>query len=98
MPSVFEGMSNAILEAMAARRAIIASDIPENRELIENKKSGVLIPFKNPQLLGKTILELIEDHYQRIMYADAAFAKVASEFSMKKSIEKLDQALAVIFK
>jgi glycosyltransferase involved in cell wall biosynthesis len=59
LPSLFEGMSVAIMEAMASGLPVIASDIPENRVLINNRVSGVLVPANNPPVLATTLTELI---------------------------------------
>lgn len=44
LPSRREGLSNALLEAMAAGLPCIANDIPPNREVLEDGKAGVLVP------------------------------------------------------
>ncbi len=49
-----------IIESMAYGKSVIASDIPVVREIIENKKTGFLIPPDRPELLGRKIRELIE--------------------------------------
>lgn len=53
-----EGRSNAILEAMAAARLILCSDIPANRELIENSR-GILFPCGDVFALATLLLNLL---------------------------------------
>src|SRR6202035_2478009 len=43
LASEFEGMSNSIMEAMAAGVPVVASDIPPNRELVVNGETGYLV-------------------------------------------------------
>jgi len=93
MPSIYEGMSNAILETMAAKRAVIASDLPENQELIENKKEGLLIPSKNSEALAKTIIQLSQDKYLREELSNNAYQKVNENFSLEKVVAQLDTFL-----
>lgn len=50
-----EGMSNAVLEAMAMERAVVATDVGGTGEVVRHGQSGVLIPPKDPALLAKTI-------------------------------------------
>ena len=56
-----EGMSNAIMEAMASGLPVISTDISENRILIKNGYSGILIPSKDVNSLIRAIYLLIND-------------------------------------
>lgn len=44
LPSAFEGLPNAILEAMAAGLPVVATDIPGNRDLVRHGQTGFLVP------------------------------------------------------
>lgn len=59
-PVEYEGLSNALLEAMASGLGIIASDIGANRELIQHEKTGLLVPI-NPSSFADAIIALIEN-------------------------------------
>ncbi len=61
LPTLFEGQSNAILEAMAAGVPIITTDIPENRACIEHETTGLLVPAENVSRLSEAIKQLITD-------------------------------------
>lgn len=59
LPTEGEGMSNAIMEAMAAGLPIITTDIPENKDLIKENQTGIFFPVANSKvLLEKTTLLL----------------------------------------
>jgi glycosyltransferase involved in cell wall biosynthesis len=58
LTSKSEGCSNSVLEYMAAGRPIIASDIPANRELIDNEKNGLLFPAEDHLALAHAIIRL----------------------------------------
>ena len=60
-PSLQEAISSTILEAMACKTAVIASDVGGNRELITNHKNGILLEPKNTELFIKSINELFEN-------------------------------------
>jgi glycosyltransferase involved in cell wall biosynthesis len=64
-PSLQEAISSTILEAMACKTAIIASDVGGNRELITNHKNGILLEPKNTKLFIKSINELFENSEKR---------------------------------
>lgn len=61
LPSRAEGLSNGLLEYMAAGRPCIATDVGGNGELIKNGKNGLLVPSENPQALADAIIELLEN-------------------------------------
>ncbi len=60
LPSLFEGMCTAIMEAMSSGLPVIASDIEENRVLIPNAGIGRLVPIRDPETLARIISELAQ--------------------------------------
>ena len=58
LPSLSEGSPFSLIEAMACGRAIIASDIPAIREIVENGKEALLFDPRNPQQLKNLISTL----------------------------------------
>ncbi len=88
MPSLSEGMSNAILEYMAAGKPVIATDVGGNSELVENNKTGLLIEKENVAQLKDAILFLINHPKKRIEMGKAGYLKTLREFSMQKMISK----------
>jgi len=61
LPTLFEGMSNAIMEAMASSIPVITTDIPENRELIVNNYNGYLVRSQDALILKQQLLYLISN-------------------------------------
>lgn len=55
LPSLWEGLPNVAIEAMACGRVVIASDIADNKQLIEDKYSGYLFSNDNHKALSETI-------------------------------------------
>ncbi|MBI4615743.1 MAG: glycosyltransferase family 4 protein [Planctomycetes bacterium] len=60
-PSRFEGLSNVLLEAMAAGLPVIASDVPGNREAVEDGETGCLRPIDRPAGFVEAMHRLLED-------------------------------------
>lgn len=59
LPSLTEGMSNAVMEAMAAGKPIVATDVGGNRELLQGR--GVLVPPANAQALADGLTCVLSD-------------------------------------
>jgi glycosyltransferase involved in cell wall biosynthesis len=59
--SRFEGLSNAVMEYMAAGRAIVATAVGGNVELIDEGRTGLLVPSNDPQALADNILRLLDE-------------------------------------
>jgi glycosyltransferase involved in cell wall biosynthesis len=61
LPSLKEGLPLSLLEAMSCGAKVVASDIPGVNEVVENGYNGILVPSKNPELLAKSILDILEN-------------------------------------
>jgi glycosyltransferase involved in cell wall biosynthesis len=88
LPSHEEGMSMALLEAMAAGLPCVASDIPGNRRLIQHDEHGFLAPPSCPQALAAAILELLSHPQRCRRYAQSARQRVAQEFSVERCVQQ----------
>jgi glycosyltransferase involved in cell wall biosynthesis len=60
-PSRTEGLPNALLEAMAAGRPIITTDVPGCRDLIRHEANGLLTPFGDTKALANAIARMLFD-------------------------------------
>lgn len=60
-PSRTEGLPNALLEAMAAGCAIVTTDVPGCRDLIEHRRNGLRVPYGDTPALAGAILQLLSD-------------------------------------
>jgi glycosyltransferase involved in cell wall biosynthesis len=87
-PTFFEGMSNALMEAMASGLPIIATDIPENRELIASGITGLLVPLRNTSALYAAMTELSLDRRQREILGENAKKEAGEKFSLPVVVEE----------
>lgn len=61
LPSYREGLSLSLLEAAMMQKTIIATDVDGNPEVVEDKKSGLLVPPKDPVTLASAMQKLLDD-------------------------------------
>jgi glycosyltransferase involved in cell wall biosynthesis len=73
-PSLTEGMPLGILDAMASRVCVIASDIDGNRDLVTHGQNGILFPVDDPARLADAIRDLLANPARRAELARAGYA------------------------
>jgi glycosyltransferase involved in cell wall biosynthesis len=84
MPSVNEGLGVAALEAMATALPVVASDVGGLRELVEDDRSGLIVPPAHPGGIAAAIARLAESSELRSRIGAAARARVVENYSMEK--------------
>lgn len=82
MPSLSEGISNTVLEAMASGLPVIATDVGGNPELVADGHSGLLVPAANPAALGAAMTALFRAPGQAAAMGQAGRARVLQGFSL----------------
>jgi glycosyltransferase involved in cell wall biosynthesis len=73
LPSLYEGLPYTLLEAMAAGRAVVATEVVGNRDLVQHGKTGMLVPARQARALGSTFLHLLSAADERERLGEAAF-------------------------
>ncbi|MEN6439056.1 MAG: glycosyltransferase [Syntrophobacter sp.] len=94
LPTLFEGMSNALIEAMAAGKAIVTSDIAETREIIEDQKTGILVPTRNAELIKAAIVRLLTGDGLSKTLGFNARQRAISDFSLDNTVSRMCSFLA----
>lgn len=87
LPSLYEGLPLAILEAMAAGKPVIASDINGTDEIINDGKTGILVPPADPNAIAEAIRRVLSDPSLARNLAASGKERAYSEFSSKKMVE-----------
>jgi len=83
LPSRHEGMSNALLEAMASGRACLASDIPPNAKVIQPGVNGLLFKTQSPGDLADKLVLMLKDEALRKQLGARALQTVLERFSIE---------------
>lgn len=84
LPSLWEGLSIALLEAMAMQKAIIATPTDGTCELIHNGENGLVVPFNDAQALADAIISLANSPQACLQYGQAARSLVESRFNARR--------------
>ncbi len=98
LPSLWEGMPNALLEAMAAGKPVIATDTGGSKDLIDSNINGVLVEPANSEALAEAILKLLGDPAQRQRLGESAREKVKERFPIDKMVFKTEQIYTKLIK
>jgi sugar transferase (PEP-CTERM/EpsH1 system associated) len=96
LSSLHEGSSLTLLEAMAAGRAVVATAVGGNPELVLDGVTGLLVPARSPEALADAIVTLLRDPALRASMGQAGKNRVKEHFSietMLQSYESLYQSL-----
>ncbi len=84
LPSFYEGVPTVLLEAAACGRAIVASDIPGNRVVVEDGVNGLLVPLNDPGSLTDAIRKLLDNAVLRKKMGKAGRERVMASFTTEK--------------
>lgn len=82
LPSRREGLSNALLEAMAAGLPCIANDIPPNREVLADGEAGILVPIEDTDVLVSAMKKIVEEIGIAKYFSQQAIKRVEKYYSI----------------
>ena len=86
LPSLAEGISNTLLEAMASGLPVIATSVGGNVELIEEGVNGRLVPVNNVVAMADALAELVDDPTLRQSMGEKGLALVRTTFNWEKTV------------
>jgi glycosyltransferase involved in cell wall biosynthesis len=81
LPSWTEGLPLVVLEAMAQRRAVVATPVGGTPEVVVDGETGLLVPPRNPAALAEALRTLLADAELRRRMGDAGYERVRARFS-----------------
>jgi glycosyltransferase involved in cell wall biosynthesis len=83
-----EGLPKALLEAAASGRAMIASDVSGNREVVIHEETGLLVKPNSPEVLADAMQRVMNHPLERSQWAKAARNKAVEEFSLTRVLDQ----------
>jgi sugar transferase (PEP-CTERM/EpsH1 system associated) len=84
LSSIAEGMSNTVLEAMAAGLPVIATQVGGNPELVKHGSTGLLVPASDPPALAAALDHYLSNPALRKQHGRSGQRRVMEEFSLER--------------
>jgi len=91
LPSLFEGLPLVTIEALAARRPLVATAVDGTPEVVVDGHTGLTVPPADPQALADAIACLLRDPALASSLADRGHAWVSQHFSQERQIRQTEQ-------
>lgn len=98
LSSIYEGLGRSLTEAMYMKRPVIATAVEGVPELVENEKTGFLIPPLNVAEISEKVLKFLLDPKLAAEYGENAHQKVVHLFAAEKMVEEIDQLYQTMIK
>ncbi len=98
LPSLWEGLSNALIEAMASGKPVIATDIPPVREIIHSEDLGILVPPENSDAIADAIELLLYNKNRAEAFGKTANEKVFLSFTIENTVKQYTSLFESILK
>jgi glycosyltransferase involved in cell wall biosynthesis len=93
LPSWAEGLPNAMIEAMAARLAVVVSKVGAVPDVIVDRHAGLLVNPKDTESLYRALAEILNDAQLREGLAAEAYKIAAREFGVENAVDRLVAAI-----
>jgi glycosyltransferase involved in cell wall biosynthesis len=91
LPSLSEGLPNAILESMAAGLPVVATRVGGTPEAVQDGVTGLLVPPRDPAALVAALRAVIEDRELAARLGQAAKRRVTEWFSLERMVRRTEQ-------
>ena len=98
LPSLSEGLSSAILEAMSASLPIIATNVGGIPELVTSGDNGLLVPPGDPAALARAIRQLADNPQECLRMGRRGRARMEEHFTLDRKILETEQLCATLLK
>ncbi len=87
LPSLTEGISNTILEAMASGVPVVATRVGGNPELVDDGRTGWLVPPSEPVAMANAVRSYLINPGQKALHGQAGRAKTEARFGMDAMVD-----------
>lgn len=90
LPSFSEGLANVLLEAMAMEKAVVATEVGGNPDVVSNGENGFLVPAGDSESMASALRQLIEDEGLRKQIGEQNRQKIEEHFSWAATAKRIE--------
>ncbi len=91
LPSLYEGMPLAVIEAALSARPIVATAVDGTPEVLQDNETGLLVPPSDPESLSRAIIKLLDDPARAARMGRAARAHALTRFDIKRQARETEE-------
>lgn len=91
LPSLYEGFPNAILEAMACGKPVVATGVEGTPEAVIHGETGLLVPPRNPEALADALIQIAQNPSMRKQMGEKGKKRIHEYFLLEHQINAFDQ-------
>jgi len=88
LPSLWEGLPYVLMEASVLGKPVVATDVDGNREIIEDGKTGILVPARNPEKMAEAVIRLLREKGFASKLGETAKESIPPKFNCSRMVEE----------
>lgn len=89
--SSWEGLPMTIMEAMLAKKPVVATNVDGNAEIVTDGCTGLLTPFGNTEEIAKAIVTLLRDPQKSKDFGERGYKRMKKDFNIVKIAQKIEE-------
>jgi len=93
-----EGLSLTLIEACAAGKPIVATDVGGNAEVVQHQETGLLVPLGQPELLAEAILEVLGDREKALQMGQNGRRNFEEQFVLGAMVQEYEKLYELCLK
>ena len=91
LPSLYEGLPNVVLEAMACSLPVVATPVDGTKEAVVDQETGLLVPVGDTAALAQRLIEVVTNQALKVKLGAAGRKRVEAEFSLEGQVNKFEE-------
>lgn len=90
-PSLWEAMSMVVLEAMAASKPVVATDVGDNRHVVRHGETGYIVPVRDIEAMSRALRLLVRSEERRIEFGAAGRRRYEHQYTVQSMVRRYEE-------